>query len=279
MSGHHSPWAERWPESAGTLTAGSQFSQGHIPEGFVTSSPIDATTGSPTIPFHHHPDHRNCGGTVQANSTNDSETATVSRRGGRDGVASLGRMGRAAVLVRKANALVLVTVGLVLVAAVAPAWADAKLVCRKVVAENVTGEGRNAALGSRVKCGPGEMLTGGTCYAETRPEEDGTCQTSAMGIIQQIVDHPGTTEESFFTCMQTGGTECPVAARTARWRSAARSTTAAAPRRSRPAAEPSGRAAWACRRRRQERERGCRLARQPLSFWWCARELPGAQPN
>jgi hypothetical protein len=35
-----------------------------------------------------------------------------------------------------------------------------------------------------------------------------------MGIIQQIIDHPGTTEEAFFTCMQTGGTECPVSART-----------------------------------------------------------------
>jgi hypothetical protein len=94
-----------------------------------------------------------------------------------------------------------------------PAWAD-HLVCRKAVAENVTGEGRNAALASRVKCAPGEMLTGGTCYAETRPEEDGSCQTSATGIIQQIVDHPDTTEEAFFSCMQSGGTDCPVQART-----------------------------------------------------------------
>jgi len=99
-------------------------------------------------------------------------------------------------------------------ASTGPAAAAAELFCRKVVAEKVTGEGRNAAEGSRVKCPPGEMLTGGTCYAETRPEEDGTCQTSAMGIIQQIIDHPGTTEESFFTCMQTGGSECPVEART-----------------------------------------------------------------
>jgi hypothetical protein len=89
-----------------------------------------------------------------------------------------------------------------------------QLVCRKVVAETATGEGRNAAQGSRVKCGAGEMLTGGTCYAETRPEPDGTCQTSAMGIIQQIVDYPQTTQEAFFTCMQTGGNECPVQART-----------------------------------------------------------------
>jgi len=152
--------------------------------------------------------------TVQANSTNDSEMATVFRRGRRDGVADLGLLGNAAVRARKAKAAVLLAGGLVLIAGAAPAWAGGQLVCRKVVAENVTGEGRNAALGSRVKCAPGEMLTGGTCYAETRPEEDGTCQTAATGIIQQIVDHPGTTEEAFFTCMQTGGTECPVAART-----------------------------------------------------------------
>ena len=101
----------------------------------------------------------------------------------------------------------------VLTTAIHPA-AAAQLVCRKVVAENPTGEGRNAALGSRVKCAPGEMLTGGTCYAETRPEEDGSCQTAATGIFQPIIDHPGTTEEAFFTCLQTGGTECPVAART-----------------------------------------------------------------
>lgn len=99
-------------------------------------------------------------------------------------------------------------------AAATRAEAAPQLVCRKVVAETVTGEGRNTAEGSRVKCAPGEMLTGGTCYAETRPEEDGSCQTSAMGIIQQIVDHPQTTEEAFFTCLQTGGTECPVQART-----------------------------------------------------------------
>lgn len=90
----------------------------------------------------------------------------------------------------------------------------AGLVCRKVVAESATGEGRNTAAASRVKCAAGEMLTGGTCYPETRPEEDGSCQTSAMGVIQQIVDHPGTTEEAFFTCMQTGGTNCPESART-----------------------------------------------------------------
>ena len=94
------------------------------------------------------------------------------------------------------------------------AEAGSRLTCRKVVSETVTGEGRNAAEGSRVKCAAGEMLTGGTCYAETRPEADGSCQTSAMGIIQPIVDKGGTTEEAFFTCLQTGGTDCPVRERT-----------------------------------------------------------------
>lgn len=102
----------------------------------------------------------------------------------------------------------------VVLTAVAAANAAPELVCRKVVSDTVTGEGRNAAMGSRVKCAPGEMLTGGTCYAETRPEDDGSCQTSAMGIIQPIIDHPGTTEEAFWTCLQTGGTDCPVQART-----------------------------------------------------------------
>lgn len=115
----------------------------------------------------------------------------------------------------RAGVAAVVATGLLLTTMdVVPAAAASQLVCRKVVAEKVTGEGRNAAEGSRVKCALGEMLTGGTCYAETRPEEDGSCQTSAMGIIQQIVDHPGTTEEAFFTCLQTGGTDCPVAART-----------------------------------------------------------------
>jgi hypothetical protein len=114
----------------------------------------------------------------------------------------------------KTTAAGILALATVLGASVTPAGAAAQLVCRKVVAENVTGEGRNAALGSRVKCAPGEMLTGGTCYAEVRPEDDGSCQTAATGIIQPIVDHPGTTEEAFFTCMQTGGTSCPVQART-----------------------------------------------------------------
>lgn len=104
--------------------------------------------------------------------------------------------------------------GLALSSAATPADASGKLVCRKVVAETVTGEGRNTGGGSRVKCAPGEMLTGGTCYAETRPEEDGSCQTAGSGIIQQIIDHPETTEEAFFTCLQTMGSDCPVEART-----------------------------------------------------------------
>ena len=119
------------------------------------------------------------------------------------------------ITIRFSNAAaVLVVAGAVLLAAGVPRAAAARLVCRKVVAESPTAEGRNAAKASRVKCARGEMLTGGTCYAETRPEEDGSCQTSATGIIQQIVEHPGTTEESFFSCLQTGGTDCPVAART-----------------------------------------------------------------
>ncbi|HYB98534.1 MAG TPA: hypothetical protein VEC57_05300 [Candidatus Limnocylindrales bacterium] len=96
-----------------------------------------------------------------------------------------------------------------------PVGADAEsLVCRKVVAESPSGEGRNTGAGSRVKCAEGEMLTGGTCTPDIRPEADGTCQTSAMGVIQLLADHPETTEAAFFTCLQTGGSECPAAART-----------------------------------------------------------------
>jgi hypothetical protein len=112
------------------------------------------------------------------------------------------------------TATFLISGAALLISAATPADAAPQLVCRKVVADSVTGEGRNAAEGSRVKCARGEMLTGGSCYAETRPEEDGSCQTSGMGIIQQIVDHPGTTEEAFWTCLQTGGTDCPVKERT-----------------------------------------------------------------
>ncbi|MBI5506429.1 MAG: hypothetical protein HY899_16675 [Deltaproteobacteria bacterium] len=111
------------------------------------------------------------------------------------------------------SAITLLTLVASFGAGVHPAAADS-LVCRKVVAEAPSGEGRNSAAASRVKCGPGEMLTGGTCYAEVRPEEDGTCQTSAMGIIQPLAEHSGTTEEAFFSCLQTGGSDCPVQART-----------------------------------------------------------------
>lgn len=92
--------------------------------------------------------------------------------------------------------------------------AEAGMTCRKVVAPEASGEGRNALEASRVKCAEGEFLTGGVCYPEVRPEEDGSCQTSAMGIIQTLAEHPGTTEAAFFTCLQTGGTDCPVEERT-----------------------------------------------------------------
>jgi hypothetical protein len=177
------------PRVGGTLTAGSQWSQDHIRRQPRVTPSIDAAPGSLTIGAHNI---RNTGyleDNVRVTSRSLSSVAAGS------------------------GALLLM-VAAVVVASAGPADAAPQLVCRKVVAETATGEGRNAALGSRVKCARGEMLTGGTCYAETRPEADGTCQTSATGIIQQIVDHPGTTEEAFFTCMQTGGTDCPVQART-----------------------------------------------------------------
>jgi len=86
--------------------------------------------------------------------------------------------------------------------------------CRKVVSKEASGEPRNALKASRVKCGSNEFLTGGVCYPEVRPEPDGSCQTSAMGIIQTLAEWPGTTRGAFFTCLQTGGTECPVEERT-----------------------------------------------------------------
>ena len=88
------------------------------------------------------------------------------------------------------------------------------LVCRKVVSPAASGEGRNAMNATRVRCGDDEMLTGGTCYPEVRPEEDGSCQTSAMGIIQTLAEHPSTTQGAFFTCMQTAGSNCGVEERT-----------------------------------------------------------------
>jgi hypothetical protein len=88
------------------------------------------------------------------------------------------------------------------------------LTCRKVVAKEASGEGRNALKASRAKCGGSEFLTGGTCYPEVRPEADGSCQTSAMGIIQTLAEYPESTRGAFFTCLQTGGTECAVQERT-----------------------------------------------------------------
>ena len=90
----------------------------------------------------------------------------------------------------------------------------ATLECRKVVAPEASAEGRNPLEASRVRCGEDEFLTGGTCYPAERPEADGSCQTSAMGIIQTLADSPKSTQGAFFTCMQTGGTDCPVEERT-----------------------------------------------------------------
>jgi hypothetical protein len=105
-------------------------------------------------------------------------------------------------------------VGAVMAVSVPEAHAGGVLVCRKVVAPAASGEGRNALNGSRVRCADDEMLTGGTCYPEVRPEDDKTCQTSAMGIIQVLAEYPSTTQGAFFTCMQTGGNECAVEERT-----------------------------------------------------------------
>jgi len=88
------------------------------------------------------------------------------------------------------------------------------MVCHKVVAPKASGEARNALEGSRAKCPPDEYLTGGVCYPSERPEEDGSCQTSAMGVIQTLADSPKTTLGAFYTCLQTGGNDCPVKART-----------------------------------------------------------------
>ena len=88
------------------------------------------------------------------------------------------------------------------------------LVCRKVVAPTASGEKKNALNASRVRCADDEMLTGGACYPEVRTEDDGSCQTSAMGIIQTLADSPNSTKGAFYTCLQTGGTDCAVEERT-----------------------------------------------------------------
>ena len=107
----------------------------------------------------------------------------------------------------------LATMGLLVGLAASTAHAGG-LTCRKVVASEATKEGRNALEGSRARCRSDEMLSGGTCYAEVRPEADGSCQTSAMGIIQTLAESPDTTQGAFFTCLQTGGNECAVEERT-----------------------------------------------------------------
>ena len=88
------------------------------------------------------------------------------------------------------------------------------LVCRKVVGSEASGEGRTALEASRARCKNDEFLTGGTCYPQVRPESDGSCQTSAMGLIQTLAESPGTTQGAFFTCLQTGGSDCAVDERT-----------------------------------------------------------------
>jgi len=88
------------------------------------------------------------------------------------------------------------------------------LVCRKVVAPTASGEKTNALNASRVRCADDEMLTGGACYPEVRTGDDGSCQTSAMAIIQTLAENPGTTRGAFYTCLQTAGTDCAVEERT-----------------------------------------------------------------
>ena len=123
---------------------------------------------------------------------------------------SLGRLVRA----RRKHAVMSLTVISVVALTAVGAQAGGLLTCRKVVASEATKEGRNALEGSRARCRSDEMLTGGTCYAEVRPEPDGSCQTSAMGIIQTLAESPETTQGAFFTCLQTGGNECAVEERT-----------------------------------------------------------------
>ena len=109
-----------------------------------------------------------------------------------------------------ALSLVVALAGLALVA---PSHAGG-LSCRKVVSPEPSGEGRNTAKASRVRCAEDEFLTGGACYPAERPEADGSCQTSAMGVIQTLANSPRSTRGAFYTCMQTGGTDCPVEERT-----------------------------------------------------------------
>jgi len=88
------------------------------------------------------------------------------------------------------------------------------MTCRKVVAGEASGESSNALKASRARCRNDEFLTGGVCYPEVRPEPDGSCQTSAMGIIQTLAESPHTTQGACFTCLQTAGTDCAIEERT-----------------------------------------------------------------
>lgn len=116
---------------------------------------------------------------------------------------------------RVAGATAATAVASALLLAGLPSFAQAGgMTCRKVVASEASGESSNALKASRARCRNDEFLTGGICYPEVRPNPDGTCQTSAMGIIQTLAESPTTTAGSFFTCLQTGGTECHIEERT-----------------------------------------------------------------
>ena len=112
-----------------------------------------------------------------------------------------------------AVALATLTAAALIAGAAAKAQAGG-LVCRKVVAPTASGEAKNALNATRARCADDEMLTGGACYAEVRPEDDGSCQTSATGIIQALADSPNSTRGAFYTCLQTGGSNCAVEERT-----------------------------------------------------------------
>lgn len=115
---------------------------------------------------------------------------------------------------RAAHALVGFSVGALIGVAFAPPAQAGGMTCRKVVAGEASGESTNALKASRARCRNDEFLTGGVCYPEVRPEPDGSCQTSAMGIIQTLAESPHTTQGAFFTCLQTGGTDCAIEERT-----------------------------------------------------------------
>lgn len=113
-----------------------------------------------------------------------------------------------------AKRAIVATVFLSMIVAAVPAAQAGGLTCRKVVASEASGEGRNALKASRARCRSDEFLTGGACYPAVRPEADGSCQTSAMGLIQTLADSPDKTSGAFYTCFQTSGTDCAVEERT-----------------------------------------------------------------